>query len=100
MERQMIERHFRQLSQHARLKEFAFSESGAMSAQKAAQMGAVLATSALAGLLMSAGMAEAACTPCMVPEDCGGTGFSFCRNIHCGVCGHYYCTNGVDDPTC
>jgi len=53
MERQMIERHFRELSQRARLREFAFSESGAMSAQKAAQMEAVLAASALAGLFLT-----------------------------------------------
>jgi hypothetical protein len=54
-------RHIRSLSQRARLAEFVFSESGAMNAKKAAQMGAVLAASALAGVLMSAEPAAADC---------------------------------------
>ncbi len=89
-------RHFRELSQRARLIEFAKSESGAMSAQKAAQMGAVLAASALAGLLMSIPRtAEAACSfPFYACENnpCTEPAAPFCRFFPCGGdCGHW-CT--------
>lgn len=81
-------RHIRGLSQRARLAEFVFSESGAMSAQRAAQMGAVLAASVLAGLLMKTGTAEAcrgSCTTCWANEDCAAVGMLYCRSRQCGV---------------
>ncbi len=80
-------RHFRELSQRARLAEFVFSESGAMSAKKAAQMGAVLAGSAVAGLLMSVGTAEAACPyPCDFWDPSG----NYCV-VHYGLPSTYHC---------
>jgi len=89
-------RHIRSLSQRARLAEFIFSESGAMNAKKAAQMGAVLGASALAGVLMSAGTAEAGCIACP-PGDhqwcVDNTVFNHCLPINCGGCGDF-CTNG------
>ena len=91
-------RHIRSLSQRARLAEFVFSESGAMSAQKAAQMGAVLAATTLAGILMSAGTAEShTCHPCMTGDDCMGHPPN-CHRITCGggACGQY-CTNATFD---
>lgn len=75
--------HIRGLSQRSRLTEFIINESGAMSAQKAAQMGAILATSMLAGLLMHPRTAAAECAyPCMNDENCVNLP-PFCRNIWC-----------------
>lgn len=94
MERQMIERHFRELSQRARLTEFAFSESGEMLAEKAAQIGAVLAASTLAGLLMSAGTVEASCPlqPCADDQSCATLiEQPWCRTVNCNGCAKY-CT--------
>jgi len=51
--------HIRGLSSKARLREFILSESGETDAQKAARMGAILATSALATLLMNVGAGQA-----------------------------------------
>lgn len=73
--------HIRSLTQRARLYEFITSESGAMNGRKAAQLGAVLATSALAGLMMSIpNRAEAHCggfTEC----GGGGAGDASCQNM-------------------
>jgi len=93
-------RHIRGLSQRARLAEFVFSESGAMNAKKAAQMGAILGASVLAGLLMNTGTAEAhSCHPCMVKEDCAVHQLLACTPHVCNnVCGSY-CTNSTI-PTC
>ncbi len=101
-------RHFRNLSQRARLTEFVFSESGAMSAQKAAQMGAVLAATTLAGILMSAGTAEAACRPgsgtsclqCGSNAECQLQGLQFCRAACCSIQGSTVCAlRCTNDPT-
>jgi len=99
-------RHIRGLSQRARLAEFVFSESGATNAKKAAQMGAILGASTLAGLLMSARTAEAACnlTPCGGGAECENDPFGpFCTLVHCGglqdPCG-FYCTWTQFDPQC
>lgn len=78
-----MNRHIWELSQRARLGEFILNESGAMSANKAAQMGAILATSALAGILMSARIAEACHSnpnPCSVPQDCAHIAGTDCRD--------------------
>ena len=68
-------RHIRGVSTKARLREFIFSESGETSAQKAAQVGAILATSALATLLINVGTAKAvegdpSCQICSDQRDC------------------------------
>jgi len=67
--------HIRGLSSKARLREFILSESGETNAQKAAQVGAILATSALATLLINVGTAKAVvgdpnCVTCSFDEDC------------------------------
>ena len=55
----------RSLSQQSRLRDFVLSESGEMSAKRAAQVGAVVAGSAMAGLFFAAPPEALACgTPC------------------------------------
>jgi len=82
--------HIRGLSSKARLREFILSESGETNAQKAAQVGAILATSALATLLMSVETARAGCDPtcvqCNDDADCTWTSPGpgpFCRTRFC-----------------
>lgn len=81
------------LTQRARLLEFVRSESGTMSAKKAAQMGVVLSASTLAALVLGVDSAKADhckyCDP-MVPGGgdawCAsvyGQGFDFCRTAMC-----------------
>ena len=62
----------RSLSQQSRLRDFVLSESGEMSAKRAAQVGAVLAGSAMAGLFFAAPPEAAAA--CGVNEGCENNG--------------------------
>lgn len=62
--------HIKVLSQRARLREFVFSDSGAMSSKKAAQLGMAFMASSLAAFLMAPSTAHA--DPCgLVPCENG-----------------------------
>jgi hypothetical protein len=65
----------RSLSQQSRLRDFVLSESGEMSAKRAAQVGAVVAGSAMAGLFFAA--PQEAKADCGFGANCVGDGQCF-----------------------
>lgn len=80
--------HIRSPNQRARLYEFITSESGAMNAKKAAQVGFVLGVSILASLVLSQ-QAKADCDPschvCSQDDNCRAEfGGIYCRTRWCG----------------
>ncbi len=75
----------RGLSQRARLWDFVASESGAMGAQKAANIGAIMGASAVAGLFMSvADTAHAIACSATIP--CSGPTSTWCQDNNLGSC--------------